>query len=110
MSKKYAMLSASYLDRWIYCPPSARLSDGYEDNGNDHAPEENDVHALCKLKLKQALGMEARAPTKDLSYYNQEMDDCASVYTAYVLEQVEPTNETCRDPVALIEYRVDFSS
>lgn len=109
MSKKHALLSASSSDRWIHCPPSARLSESYEDKGSDYAAEGTDAHALCEFKLKQALGMEAHDPTEDLSYYNQEMEDCATAYAAYVLEQVEAAKETCPDPVVLIEQRVDFS-
>ena len=46
---------------------------------------------------------------RDRSYYDQEMDDCATGYAAYVLEQVEAAKEACSDPVVLIEQRVDFS-
>jgi hypothetical protein len=37
------------------------------------------------------------------------MEDCATGYAAYVLEQVEAAKQTCADPVVLIEQRVDFS-
>jgi hypothetical protein len=37
------------------------------------------------------------------------MNDCATGYAAYVLEQVETAKQTCTDPVVLIEQRVDFS-
>ena len=109
MATKHALLSASSSDRWIHCPPSARLSETYEDKGSDYAAEGTDAHSLCEYKLKTALGMEADDPTENLSWFNQEMDDCASGYAAYVLEQVEAVKETCSDPVVLIEQRVDFS-
>ena len=109
MATKHALLSASSSDRWIHCPPSARLSETYEDKGSDYAAEGTDAHSLCEYKLKTALGMEADDPTENLSWFNQEMDDCASGYAAYVLEQVEAAKETCSDPVVLIEQRVDFS-
>ena len=57
----------------------------------------------------KALGMEADDPTEHLSWFNQEMDDHATGYATYVLEQVEAAKETCSDPVVLIEQRVDFS-
>ena len=53
--------------------------------------------------------METGDPTEHLSWFNQEMDDHATGYAAYVLEQVEAAKETCSDPVVLIEQRVDFS-
>ena len=106
---KHALLSASSSDRWIHCPPSARLSETYEDKGSDYAAEGTDAHSLCEYKLKKALGMEADDPTEHLSWFNQEMDDHATGYAAYVLEQVEGAKKTCSDPVVLIEQRVDFS-
>lgn len=109
MPNKHALLSASSSDRWIHCPPSARLSESYEDKGSDYAAEGTDAHSLCEFKLKTALGIEAEDPTEGLSYYEQEMDDCATGYAAYVLEQVEAAKEVCSDPVVLIEQRVDFS-
>ena len=53
--------------------------------------------------------MEAEDPTENLSWFNQEMDDCATGYAAFILELVEAAKETCADPVVLIEQRVDFS-
>lgn len=109
MGTKHALLSASSADRWLHCPPSARLSESYEDKGSDYAAEGTDAHSLCEYKLKKALGMEADDPTENLSWFNQEMDDHATGYAAYVLEQVEAAKESCSDPVVLIEQRVDFS-
>ena len=109
MGNKHALLSASSADRWLHCPPSARLSESYEDKGSDYAAEGTDAHSLCEYKLKKALGMEADDPTENLSWFNQEMDDHATGYAAYVLEQVEAAKESCSDPVVLIEQRVDFS-
>ena len=109
MPSKHALLSASSSDRWIHCPPSARLSESYEDTGSDYAAEGIDAHSFCEYKLKTALGMEVDDPTESLTYYDQEMDDCATGYAAYVLEQVKAAKENCPDPVVLIEQRVDFS-
>ena len=53
--------------------------------------------------------MKASDPTENLTWYNEEMDDCANGYASYILEQVEAAKETCADPVVLIEQRVDFS-
>lgn len=53
--------------------------------------------------------MKADDPTENLSWFNQEMDDCASGYASYVLEQLEAAKQTCTDPIVLIEQRIDFS-
>jgi hypothetical protein len=107
--KGHAILSASSSYRWLHCPPSARLCESYADKGSDYAAEGTDAHTLCEYKLRKALGMEAEDPTENLTWYNEEMDDCANGYAAYVLEQVEAAKQVCADPVVLIEQRVDFS-
>lgn len=107
--KGHAILSASSSDRWLHCPPSARLCESYDDKGSDYAAEGTDAHALCEYKLRLALGMDATDPTENLTWFNEEMSDCATGYAAYVLEQVEAAKQTCADPVVMIEQRVDFS-
>ena len=107
--KAHAILSASSSHRWLNCPPSARLCETYEDKGSDYAAEGTDAHSLCEYKLRMALGMEATDPTEHLTWYNEEMLDCANGYASYILELVEVAKETCADPVVLIEQRVDFS-
>jgi hypothetical protein len=108
-AKGHALLSASSSERWLRCPPSARLSESYDDKGSNYAAEGTDAHELCEYKLRQALGMEAKDPTENLTWFNEEMADCASGYAAYIIEQVEAAKQNCADPVVLIEQRVDFS-
>lgn len=62
--KGHAILSASSSDRWLHCPPSARLCETYEDKGSNYAAEGTDAHSLCEYKLRKALGMKATDPTK----------------------------------------------
>ena len=94
--KGHAILSASSSDRWLHCPPSARLCKTYEDKGSDYAAEGTDAHELCEYKLKRALGMDASDPTENLTWYNEEMENCANGYAAYILEMVEAANEVLR--------------
>ena len=108
-AKAHAILSASSSDRWLHCPPSARLCETYEDKGSDYAAEGTDAHALGEHKLKIALGLPSEDPTDSLKWYSEEMEDATSGYAEYVLEQIEAAKETCADPVVLIEQRVDFS-
>ena len=108
-AKAHAILSASSSDRWLHCPPSARLCETYEDKGSDYAAEGTDAHALGEHKLKTALGLPSDDPTDSLKWYSEEMEDATSGYAEYVLEQIEAAKETCADPVVLIEQRVDFS-
>lgn len=108
-TKGHALLSASSAERWLRCLPSARLCESYEDKGSDYAAEGTDAHSLCEYKLRRTLGMEAEDPTENLTWYNEEMDDCATGYATFVLEQLEAAKQICSDPVVLIEQRVDFS-
>ena len=107
--KGHALLSASSSERWLHCPPSARLCETYEDKGSHYAAEGTDAHTLCEYKLRKALDMQAENPTENLTYYNPEMEGCADGYAAYVLEQVTTAKQTCADPVVLIEQHVNFS-
>ncbi len=107
--KGHAILSASSSDRWLHCPPSARLCEAYEDKGSDYAAEGTDAHTLCEYRLKQALGIPAEDPIENLSWYNEEMEECAAGYAAYVVELLEAAKQACSDPVVMIEQRVDFS-
>ena len=106
---KHAVLSASSSERWINCPPSARLCEAYENKGSDYAAEGTDAHTLCEYRLKQALGIPTEDPIENLSWYNEEMEECAAGYAAYVVELLETAKQTCSDPVVMIEQRVDFS-
>lgn len=105
----HALLSASSSHRWLNCPPSARLSENYEDKSSDFAAEGTDAHELCEYKLKKALGQRAKNPTENLTWYNEEMEECASGYAEYVMELIAQAKKNCADPVVLIEQRLDYS-
>lgn len=107
--RSHALLSASSSHRWIRCPPSARLCENFEDKGSDYAKQGSEAHSLCQFKLESMLGMKTTDPTADLSFYDEEMENCAENYAFYVMEQVAKAKETCTDPVVLIEQRLDFS-
>jgi hypothetical protein len=106
---KHALLSASSSHRWLNCPPSARLCESYEDIASDYAQQGTDAHSLCEYKLKKALEIKAKNPTKSLSYYDEEMENCAESYAEYVMEQYMKAKNNCSDPLVLIEQRLDFS-
>ena len=106
---EHAFLSASSSDRWLHCPPSAQLCAREEDPGSPYAQEGTDAHELCRYELEKALGRETRDPRPDLSFYNEEMQEGADGYVAFVLEQLAAIRETCPDPAVLVEQKLDFS-
>jgi len=109
MQGKHAVLSASSSERWINCPPSARLCENYDDVSSDYAAEGTEAHALCEYRLKVALGIPAENPIGSFTWCNEEMEECAEAYVSYVLELVEAAKQTGSTPTVLIEQRVDFS-
>lgn len=109
MPDKHAVLSASSSHRWLQCPPSALLCSKADDTTSKFAIQGTDAHSLCEYKLKTALGQESSDPTENLTYFNEEMVDCSDMYVQYVMEQLAAVQKTCKDPLALVEQRLDFS-
>lgn len=107
--KGHALLSASSSHRWLNCPPSARLCENYDDKGSDFAAEGTDAHALCEFRLQEALGIEAANPIENLTWYNEDMENCAASYASYIMEIVQRLKDSNADPVVLIEQHLDYS-
>ena len=105
----HAILSASSAYRWLACPPSALKNAEVEDKPSEFALRGTDAHSLCEFKLKHALGMDATDPTGNLEYYDQEMEECSDAYVGFVLEQKAQAGKTCKDPLVLVEQKLDFS-
>ena len=92
----HAYLAASASERWISCPPSAKLCAQMEDLGSPYAQEGTDAHSLCQYLLEQALGRHSRDPTDDLTFYNAEMQEAAEGYAAFVMEQLAEVKQIGR--------------
>lgn len=107
--KGHALLSASSSHRWLHCPPSARLGENYEDKGSDFAAEGTDAHTLCEHRLKTLLGLPSEDPIENLTWYNEEMEECATGYASFIAEILAEAKKSCADPIVLIEQRLDFS-
>ncbi len=106
---KHAYLSASASHRWLACPPSAKLCAQVEDTGSPYAMQGTCAHELAQYLLEKALGRQCRDPTEDLSYYDQEMQEAAESYCAFVMNQVEAAKKLCKDPLVCVEQTLDFS-
>ena len=103
----HAVLSASGSHRWLNCTPSARLELEFENTGSEAAREGTATHTLCEHKLKRALHMRSKRPVSE--YDSDEMEECTDAYVGFVMEQYEAAKQTCKDPVVLIEQKLDFS-
>ena len=104
---KHAFLSPSGSHRWLNCTPSAMLESEFPDGSSSAADEGTAAHAFCEHKLKKALRRRSKRPVSD--YDSDEMQEYTDSYVDYVLEQLEVAKQTCKDPMVLIEQKVDFS-
>lgn len=109
MTGKHALLSASSSHRWLACPPSAKLCAGADDKGSEYAQQGTDAHALCEYKLLKALRRKAENPTENLTFFDEEMDNCSDMYVQFVLEQLATAKDNCNDPIVMVEQHLDFS-
>lgn len=104
---KHAFLSPSGSHRWLNCTPSAMLESEFPGGSSSAAEEGTAAHAFCEHKLKKALRRRSKRPVSD--YDSDEMQEYTDSYVDYVLEQLEVAKQTCKDPMVLIEQKVDFS-
>ncbi|EAC4489551.1 DUF2800 domain-containing protein [Listeria monocytogenes] len=109
MPTQHATLSASSSNRWIHCPPSVRLSEGFENKSSTYAQQGTDAHTLCEYKLHQFLGDEGEDPRPTLEFYDVEMEQASSDYATFVMEEVAKARQTTADPIVIVEQKLDFS-
>ncbi|MDE7121963.1 MAG: DUF2800 domain-containing protein, partial [Oscillospiraceae bacterium] len=75
---------------------------------SEAAAEGTAAHELCEHKLKKALKRRSKRPVSD--YNTDEMEECSDAYVDFIMEQYEQAKQKCKDPVVLIEQRLNFSS
>ena len=105
----HSLLSPSSAFRWIKCTPSAKLNAALPDSTSEYALQGTAAHTLCEYKLQKLLGKDAKDPTENLTYFDAEMADCTDSYQQYVSEQIETAKQFCKDPIVLVEQKLDFS-
>ena len=105
----HATLSASSSHRWLACPPSALLNAAVPDTRSEYAAQGTDAHTLCEYEVLKSLGKPVKDPTEDLTWYDEEMKDSAESYAAFVNERLAKAKEFCKDPIVLVEQRLDYS-
>ena len=104
----HSVLGASAADRWMNCTPSAQLTASMEDEATSFAAEGTAAHELCEWKVRKALKMRAgRRPSSD--YWTDEMEEFTDDYRDFIMDLVGQAKQHCKDPVTLIEQRLDFS-
>lgn len=109
-TNSHAILSASGSHRWLECTPSARFSENFEDVTSSYALEGSMVHLMCEIKLCKALGLPCDEKLPQDFEITQEMEDSSDAYVEYILDILGEIKKTCKDPVVLVEQRLDFSN
>lgn len=107
---EHALLSASSSHRWLACTPSARLEDTFDEQASRtsiFAAEGTAAHELSEHKLRLYMGQKSERPksrfdSRDLDYYTD-------VYAGFAAELISEVKSSCKDPIILIEQRLDYS-
>lgn len=104
---KHSLLSPSSSHRWLRCGKSARLEEQFENVTSVFAEEGTAAHELSEHKLRLFLGIETKRPisefdSDDLEYYTD-------IYVEYAKELITEARAKCKDPVILLEQRLDYS-
>ena len=109
MPDMHATLSASSSHRWLACPPSALLNAAVPDTRSEYAAQGTDAHYLCEYKVLKAIGKKPKDPTEDLDWYDEEMAEYSDAYAQFVSELTAKAKERCKDPIVLVEQKLDYS-
>lgn len=118
--RAHALLSASGADRWINCPPSARLTENIPDTRSEYANEGTAAHELSELILrrritpcnsKERLRLDKAVSQfqKSNSYYGFEMNDAVADYVEIVEERFMAAKARTADAIVLLEERLDLT-
>lgn len=105
----HSMLSASSSNRWLNCPPSAKLCANAADASSEFAREGTCAHELCEYKVRKMLGENVQKPAENLDFYDSEMEESAEEYAQYIAKILAEVKKKCTDPITLVEQRLDFS-
>ena len=106
-ARAHAVLSASAADRWMHCPPSARLAEQYPHTSSSYADEGTRAHEIAEQCL--------RAFKNGMSEPVYEGDDLRiweelQPYFNWIVETYNEYKDKSPDTLMLLETRVDFSS
>ena len=110
---KHALLGASSAERWLACPPSARLAEEIPDKGSSYAAEGTLAHELAELKVrKHFTPMSKTAYTRTYNkikkdeLYTPEMDHVTDTYLDYLKDCAMQYDAS---PSVICEVQIDFS-
>lgn len=112
--RAHAVLSASGAEKWLNCPPSARLEESYPDTSSPYAKEGTLAHEIAEFKARNYFieTLPKRTFTSKLNkfkkdeLYQNEMDEYTENYLEYVKEVAMRYPSK---PYIALEKKIDFS-
>lgn len=110
----HAKLSASGSKKWITCTPSAELESQFPNEDSKYSSEGTFGHAVFEHRMSGYLGRkqtpesENRIEGAEL-YWSQELSDAVGEAVDRAIERIAHARSVCKDPVILLEQRLDFS-
>lgn len=119
--RKHALLSASKAERWLNCPPSARLEEKFNESHpvktSIYAEEGTLAHEFANTLLEHELGnltdkefSTQMGKLKKDKLFSEEMLPEVQKYVDYVLEEYAQAKAKTKDAVCLVEQTLDFSN
>lgn len=112
--EKHALLGASSAERWLNCPPSARLTENMPDTGSQYAAAGSLAHEIAEFKARHYFNepISKRSYNSRLKkfseseHYDKGMDGATDEY----LEHLKARSMAYPAPPSVaLEVRVDFS-
>ena len=115
--RSHAILSASGAERWLNCPPSARLEEEFPQTTSEYAREGTLAHELAEIYLRAKVGDAKLADiNKELKrikaseLYSDEMKPEVEKYTDIVLENYYEAKKLTPSAVLELEQKVDLTA
>lgn len=105
---EHAFLSASSSHRWLCCTPSAKLEENFENESSVFAEEGTEAHALAEYKLKKYVGEKVKKPKSNFD--EKELEYYTNIYFDYACELIAEAKGRSKDPIILVEQKLDFSN
>jgi len=116
IQRAHAKLSASGSKKWLTCTRSAALEDQFPDEQSTFAAEGTFAHEVFELIIRRYL---RRVSTKDFDrsmnnlrqneFWSAQLYDYVNDAAAVAIDAIEQARSECKDPVVLVEQRLDFS-
>lgn len=106
MPGEHALLSPSSAKRWMACTPSIKLEQNFpKEQSSVYAQEGTLAHSIAEQKLTKWINRKRNKIVCE----DKEMDEYTDVYRDYVIEIYNKVKKSCKDPIFVIEQRLDLA-